>query len=297
MDCPVMDYISNNYYQQKEANDVIRKFVEKMTWKTDEVVLDLGCGPGDVSSNILYPLIKNKIKQLVCADKLHKFIEYAKISYENSHINFKILDIENANECSLYAHTFDKIFSFLCFHWVWNKMNALVNMKSMLRNNGEICIHYLLNNPNLEIYKKMDPEWQIYTKKTMQANMPVYSLEETKTIFEKAGFRVVSIETNKNKFTFQNIASIITFFTTIKAGYTLSSTLLNCSVNVLSNISAATACFIETRCTGSVDASSTSSTSSVPRTESVISSFVRIPETTTSLSISTKSSKVSSAIS
>jgi juvenile hormone acid methyltransferase len=65
MDCSVMDYISNNYYQQKEANDVIRKFVEKMTWKTDEVVLDLGCGPGDVSSNILYPLIKNKIKQLV----------------------------------------------------------------------------------------------------------------------------------------------------------------------------------------------------------------------------------------
>ncbi|XP_025407411.1 juvenile hormone acid O-methyltransferase-like [Sipha flava] len=212
MDCPVMDYISNNYYQQKEANDVIRKFVEKMTWKTDEVVLDLGCGPGDVSSNILYPLIKNKIKQLVCVDKLHKFIEYAKISYENSHINFKILDIENANECSLYAHTFDKIFSFLCFHWVWNKMNALVNMKSMLRNNGEICIHYLLNVPNVEIYKKLDPEWQIYTKKTMQANMPVYSLEETKTIFEKAGFRVVSIETNKNKFTFQNIASIISTF-------------------------------------------------------------------------------------
>jgi hypothetical protein len=46
-------------------------------------------------------------------------------------------------------------------------------------------------------------------QKTMQANMPVYSLEETKTIFEKAGFQVVSIETNKNKFTFQNIASII----------------------------------------------------------------------------------------
>jgi len=85
----------------------------------------------------------------------------------------------------------------------------------------------------------------------------------------------------------------IIFSTTFRAEYTLWSTLLDCSKNVLSNINAAFACFTETRGTGSDNSSSKSSTSAVPRTESVMSSSVRIPETATSSSISTKFSNVS----
>lgn len=58
-------YVRNNGMQRKSANDVLSKFVEKMVWKPDEVILDIGCGPGDVTSDILYLFLKNKIKQLV----------------------------------------------------------------------------------------------------------------------------------------------------------------------------------------------------------------------------------------
>lgn len=64
MDCPEL-YINRNSCQRSDSKDILHKWIGKMTWKSNEVVLDLGCGPGDVTSDILYPFLKNKIKLLV----------------------------------------------------------------------------------------------------------------------------------------------------------------------------------------------------------------------------------------
>jgi len=74
MDCPEI-YVRENGMQRRDANDITSKFIEKMIWKPDEVVLDIGCGPGDVTSDILYPFLKNKIKQLVSFILLKLFYE------------------------------------------------------------------------------------------------------------------------------------------------------------------------------------------------------------------------------
>lgn len=65
MYCPEK-YIRGNGLQRRDSEDISNRFIEKMIWKPNEIVLDVGCGPGDVSSNILYPLLKNKIKWMVC---------------------------------------------------------------------------------------------------------------------------------------------------------------------------------------------------------------------------------------
>jgi len=65
MHCPER-YIKNNGIQQREAKDALTAYIEKMAWTSNETVLDIGCGPGDVTSDILYPFLKNKIKVLVC---------------------------------------------------------------------------------------------------------------------------------------------------------------------------------------------------------------------------------------
>jgi len=58
-------YVKNNGMQRKNAEDNLNMYTKKMVWKSNEIVLDIGCGPGDVTSDILYPLLKNKINQLV----------------------------------------------------------------------------------------------------------------------------------------------------------------------------------------------------------------------------------------
>lgn len=72
MDCPER-YIKNNGMQRRDSKDISNTYIEKMVWTSDEIVLDLGCGPGDVTSDILYPYLETKIKQLVSFQLLRLF--------------------------------------------------------------------------------------------------------------------------------------------------------------------------------------------------------------------------------
>lgn len=89
-------------------------------------------------------------------------VEYANKTHGCSKMNFKVLDIENVNDCNSHSHSFDKIFSLFCFHWVSNKLDALINMHLMLKSGGEILIDFLLINPVIELYKSMDAGWKKY---------------------------------------------------------------------------------------------------------------------------------------
>jgi len=91
-------------------------------------------------------------------------IEYAIKNYENSNLNFSVLDINNDKKCTIYSNNFTKIFSFFCFHWINKKSDALVNMYSMLKNSGEVLLHILIINPVYEMYTHLDAEWINYLK-------------------------------------------------------------------------------------------------------------------------------------
>lgn len=58
-------YIKVNDMQRNDVNDILNKFIKEMTWESNEIILDVGCGPGDVTQDIIFPLIKNNIQQLV----------------------------------------------------------------------------------------------------------------------------------------------------------------------------------------------------------------------------------------
>lgn len=64
MDCPEL-YIKENGIQRRNAKDITMKYLEKMIWIPNEIVLDIECGPGDVTSEIIYPFLENKIVKLV----------------------------------------------------------------------------------------------------------------------------------------------------------------------------------------------------------------------------------------
>ncbi|KAL5239346.1 hypothetical protein ACI65C_006756 [Semiaphis heraclei] len=209
MHCPER-YIKDNGIQQKEAKDALTAYIEKMAWTSNEIVLDIGCGPGDVTSDILYPFLKNKIKQLVGVDKSVEMVEYAKKNFGRSQIDFKALDIENAKDCSsFYSCRFNKIFSFFCFHWIHNKVNSLFNMHLMLKSGGEILINFLLVNPLVELYKCMDEEWQKYIKDIKHMSQDSYPRDQLRGMFIEAGFRVINVESRVKKYTYPNFSSLL----------------------------------------------------------------------------------------
>lgn len=120
-----------------------------------------------VKSCLLVTVINISILFQIGVDKSPQMVEYAKKTYKFPKMDFKVMDIENIHDCTNYSHSFNKIFSFFCLHWVHNKENALVNMHFMLKSGGEILVNFLLINPLVELYKFMDAEWHKYIKVNM----------------------------------------------------------------------------------------------------------------------------------
>ncbi len=52
-------YESSNGLQRRDAAAVVAEFVPRLSWSDDELVLDVGCGAGDVTHDILMPAIAN----------------------------------------------------------------------------------------------------------------------------------------------------------------------------------------------------------------------------------------------
>lgn len=71
-------YIHNNTLQENDAINIFSEYVEKMTWKPNEMILDIGCGTGNVTMIILNNILKYNIKKLVCIITLLRcyFIKY-----------------------------------------------------------------------------------------------------------------------------------------------------------------------------------------------------------------------------
>jgi juvenile hormone acid methyltransferase len=55
-------YMRNNPMQMKDSRDVIQEFKDSLNWGRGEIVLDIGCGPGNVTENILKPVLPEDAK-------------------------------------------------------------------------------------------------------------------------------------------------------------------------------------------------------------------------------------------
>ena len=83
-------------------------------------MLDLGCGPGRMTKEVLMPRLPEDFGLLVGADLSDKMIQYASEMYSHSKLRYIQFDIteEIENTSQLRPSDFDKIFTFFLLHWV-----------------------------------------------------------------------------------------------------------------------------------------------------------------------------------
>lgn len=48
-------YSTANGMQKRDAEEIISEFCDKLKWSEDSTVLDVGCGSGEVTAQILLP--------------------------------------------------------------------------------------------------------------------------------------------------------------------------------------------------------------------------------------------------
>lgn len=124
MENPVV-YLEFNKSTPKyiEITSFLKDYEHLLEWKPEEVVLDLGCGPGDVTACVLQQWLPADLRYLLGVDISDKMVEFAQATNTNDRLEFKTIDVSLDNSSALirtgkYSDGFDKMFSFYVLHWL-----------------------------------------------------------------------------------------------------------------------------------------------------------------------------------
>nr|UHU71025.1 juvenile hormone acid O-methyltransferase-like protein [Pyrrhocoris apterus] len=170
----------------------------------NEIVLDIGCGPGDLTSKLV-PSYFPPGTRLIGSDISQEMVTYAQVNYSNEMITFKQLDIGSDNIWNRWEkESVNKIISIYVLHWVPNLRQAMVNMYSLLKENGAMFLLLPSQIPFMTILGKIgeNEEFMQYTKgaKYFHIHSTDYKvlIEDYTKMLKDIGFREVDV-INKEK--------------------------------------------------------------------------------------------------
>lgn len=111
-------YYRNNALQKTDAKHILDKYFHLVEFDVDaeEAVLDVGCGIGDVTCELLIPCLPKSVKSVVGVDFSEDMIDFARSKWPN--VTFSHMNIASENIPVDYEEAFDHIFSFYCLHWI-----------------------------------------------------------------------------------------------------------------------------------------------------------------------------------
>lgn len=119
MDNPEL-YAHTNGLTCKEVREFLEEYIHLIRWKQDTggSVMDVGCGPGNITKQILLPMLPESLQELVATDLSPQMIQYARSHNQHSRIRYDVLDIATKKLPHAYYKRFDQVFSSFCLHLV-----------------------------------------------------------------------------------------------------------------------------------------------------------------------------------
>ncbi|KAK4880442.1 hypothetical protein RN001_008588 [Aquatica leii] len=192
-------YIKSSTLAQANAKYVLNKNVEFFQ-VNNCVVLDVGCGPGNITHDKILPILPNNMKQIIGVDILRENIEYARNHYQTDpRISFEEMDILTDRLPNEYIATFDLIVSLFCFHLIGDHKKALKNIYKMLKPGGKILINFIDKSvlPNMYQYVYDNPKWTKYMSNFDEV-VPKNHSYEPKKLYEEIGFSQFQCDEQEN---------------------------------------------------------------------------------------------------
>ncbi|KAF5298510.1 hypothetical protein FQR65_LT00052 [Abscondita terminalis] len=191
-------YVKTNTLPQIDAENTLNNNVAFLQDINNHTVIDVGCGPGNVTFEKILPLLPTITKTVLGVDISYHNIEYARKHYQNdSRISYEVLDILADVLPKEYVCGFDLVLSFHCFHYVGNHHKALMNVYEMLKPNGKMLISFMgkcgVNDIYLEISNT--PKWQKYMANDLKKWVPPYlPINYYEILLKEIGFEQIHCE-------------------------------------------------------------------------------------------------------
>ncbi|GFT23685.1 juvenile hormone acid O-methyltransferase [Nephila pilipes] len=126
----------------------ISKILPQLGWgKSDEneVVMDVGCGPGGNAVQLIVPLFP-KLEKVFAMDLLPDMIDFAKKHNSHSLIEYSIANIEDWSSIDRWESKISKLVALHCFQWLKVQRKGFYNVFKLLKPGGEAAFCFVLNS-------------------------------------------------------------------------------------------------------------------------------------------------------
>lgn len=113
-------YIRNNDLQRRDIYKVLHNSMNLIKWTGtgEEMIVDLGCGSGDVTKDVILRS-SPKIKGIVGVDISSDMLKFARDQNSHEQIEYKHLNLATKHKIDQNLRgKFDHAFSFHVFHWI-----------------------------------------------------------------------------------------------------------------------------------------------------------------------------------
>lgn len=130
------EYTKESDMQLRQAMEIL----ERVTFKTNDNVLDVGCGDGKITAMIAGHVCDGAVKGI---DLSPEMINYATKQFHTiSQLSFDVCNADNIH----YQSEFDYIFSFSCLHWVSNQKKVWQGFHRALKKNGTVMVGFQVDH-------------------------------------------------------------------------------------------------------------------------------------------------------
>lgn len=120
-------YNENSALQYKAS----KKFFNDLPLKGDEIILDIGCGTGLLTSEMAQRAPQGEV---IGIDSSESMIVFANEHHSQPNLKFVLMRAEELN----FSFNFDVIISSFCIHWIKDKQAFFHKIAAQLKQNGSI---------------------------------------------------------------------------------------------------------------------------------------------------------------
>lgn len=158
-------YQNSNAWQRYDAKQVLDEFSNVWKWRSDgrDSMLDVGCGSGDVTMDLVLPIMPKNFSSLVGYDLSLEMVKHARKNHIHPKVSFDKFDLSIDAEQQLLSgmEKFDHITSFYCLQWIQNQKTVVRNLYKLLKPGGDLLVIFLSQHPVFRFFKEQsqDNRW------------------------------------------------------------------------------------------------------------------------------------------
>jgi trans-aconitate 2-methyltransferase len=213
---------NNNYSWDARTYDKVssnvqlewgRKLLDKRRWIGNEIVMDAGAGPGNLTK-----LLADKVPQghVYAVDADSNMVQQAKSNLSSCR-NVQVIQ-SSMDKVSLPTKV-DVIFSNSALHWILNQEGIFLHFWQLLKPNGELLINYgghgSLEKPLSVIFKIMQSEQFKEHFANWKQSWYFPKSDDTERLLQKVGFKEIQVDLSSQIISFSDRHSFATFVRTV----------------------------------------------------------------------------------